>query len=75
MATVYIETTIPSYYHETRTDLRVLAWREITREWWNLCRGRYQLLTSRFVLRELAATPSPKAEQTAGLAPGSHCAG
>ena len=67
MASVYIETTIPSYYSETRTALRILAWREITREWWDACRTRYGLVTSRFVLRELAAAPAPKAEQTLAL--------
>ena len=31
MRSVYIETSIPSYYHETRADRTVQAWRDVTR--------------------------------------------
>jgi hypothetical protein len=66
MASVYIETTVPSYYFETRTEPRIVAWRDATREWWDTQRFNYELCTSRFALRELAAAPAPKAQ--AGLA-------
>lgn len=61
MPSVYIETTVPSYYHETRSSTQISAWREVTRQWWDRHRRRYDLYTSRFVLAELARTPAPKA--------------
>jgi len=66
MSSVYIETSIPSFYFETRTDPRILAWRAATREWWDQYRGCYQLFTSRFVLEELSRAPAQKARE--GLA-------
>lgn len=49
--TVYIETTIPSYYCDGRADLM----RDIirTREWWDLEMDRYQCFLSLIVLDEL----------------------
>ena len=32
---VYIETTIPSFYHETRTEPEIVVRRKWTREWWD----------------------------------------
>jgi len=32
---VYIETTIPSFYHEDRQEAFVVARRQLTREWWD----------------------------------------
>ena len=31
---VYVETTIPSFYHEARTTPDILARRDWTRRWW-----------------------------------------
>jgi hypothetical protein len=50
---VYIETTIPSFYYETRTEPNLVAWRDLTREWWTDAAERYELLTSFTVRREL----------------------
>ncbi|HKQ49785.1 MAG TPA: hypothetical protein VJZ71_17050 [Phycisphaerae bacterium] len=61
MSSVYIETTIPSYYFETRKDARSVAWREATREWWDRERRRYRIVTSAYVLAELALSPPEKA--------------
>jgi hypothetical protein len=60
MRTVYVETTIPSYYFETRRDARARAWQHATRVWWDQHRHRYELVTSRFVLDELGLSPEPK---------------
>jgi len=51
--TVYIETTIPSYYvaRESRNIIQV-ARQQLTREWWNLRRTDYELFTSQVVLEE-----------------------
>jgi predicted nucleic acid-binding protein len=51
---VYIETTIPSFYHEVRTTPDIVARREWTRQWWSDAPERYQLVTSPAVLDELA---------------------
>ena len=58
---VYIETTIPSYYYETRQDVKSVAWREITKEWWKKYRNYYLLVCSEIVLIELErGSHSPK---------------
>ena len=67
MPSVYIETTVPSYYHETRSSARIAAWRDVTRQWWDRHRRRYDLYTSRFVLAELARAPAPKRGRVAQL--------
>ena len=33
--TVYVESTIPSFYHEERTLPDIVARRQWTREWWD----------------------------------------
>ena len=50
---VYIETTIRSFYHEVRTELDMLARRAWTREWWDDHRKGYELFTSDAVIDEL----------------------
>lgn len=67
MLSVYIETTIPSYYTETRRTPQVLVWREITRKWWDNYRHDYRLCTSRFVLAELLDAPPPKSRRAIDL--------
>jgi hypothetical protein len=61
MPTVYIETTVPSYYHETRRTPEAIMWRSATRTWWDLHRHRYELATSDFVIAELRNSPAGKA--------------
>lgn len=51
---VYVETTIPSFYHEARTSPEGVARREWTRQWWDGANDRYELVTSPAVLDELA---------------------
>lgn len=50
---VYIETTIPSFYHEPRTEPEMAARRAWTREWWNDRRSTFDLVTSEAVFDEL----------------------
>ncbi len=57
---VYIETTIPSYYYETRRTAEAMAWREATRKWWSRCRDGYEPATSNYVLAELELAPRGK---------------
>jgi hypothetical protein len=67
MERVYLETTIPSLYFETRHTPRLIAWRKSTRLWWSSVRSRYALRTSAFVIDELARTPGDKAGLCLGL--------
>ena len=55
MATVYLETTIPSYLaaHPSR-DLVIAAHQQITHEWWRDARDRFDLYISEAVLDEIS---------------------
>lgn len=66
-ARVYIETTIPSFYHETRSDPDMVARRVWTREWWDEHRHNYEAVTSVAVLDELARGNYPNQRQTLAL--------
>lgn len=57
---VYIETSIPSFYHETRTDIGAAARRHWTRQWWDARKDEYELVTSPPTLDELDSAPEPK---------------
>lgn len=63
--TVYIETTIPSYYYDER---EVIA-KEIsrTREWWDAERDGYECFTSPVVFEELQEGSYPHQEECVGL--------
>ncbi len=50
---VYIETTIPSFYHDVRTSPDIVARRDWTRRWWDAERHRYRLASSEAVVDEL----------------------
>ena len=67
---VYVETTLPSFYHETRTNPDIVARREWTREWWVTAGTRYELVTSPAVLDELAGGPSNRAADWLALLAG-----
>lgn len=51
--TVYIETTIPSFHYEVRSEPAMIARRESTQRWWVNEGPNYDLVTSAFVLGEL----------------------
>ncbi len=48
---IYIETSIPSYYHEERKELEFQ--RGITRRWWDDERSQYFIYISEIVITEL----------------------
>ncbi len=56
---VYIETTIPSFYFEARSEPDILARREWTRKWWQDANARFELVTSVAVLEELTRGDFP----------------
>ena len=61
--TVYIETTIPSFYVEVRPEPAMVARRESTQRWWREESPGYDLVISAFVLGELRRGEYPgKAE-------------
>jgi len=64
---VYVETTIPSFYHELRTAPDIVARREWTRLWWNGASGRYDLVTSPAVLDELVGGPPERSAERLAL--------
>ena len=51
--TVYLDATIPSFYYEHRPGTILQAWREITVEFLERARDRYELYVSDETLREL----------------------
>lgn len=51
---VYIETSIPSFYYETRAEPDMVARRLWTRHWWEKARPAYSLVTSVAVVEELS---------------------
>ena len=53
MARIYIETTIPSFYHEVRSEPEMVARRNWTREWWRVAVDRDEILTGPPVIAEL----------------------
>ncbi|MGI8495803.1 MAG: type II toxin-antitoxin system VapC family toxin [Pyrinomonadaceae bacterium] len=50
---VYIETSIPSFYHEIRVEPEMVARRDWTRQFWDEFSDNYSLVTSVAVLDEL----------------------
>ena len=64
---VYIETTIPSFYNETRKDIESLSRHHWTRKWWDEHRHDYELCTSYAVLQELESPAYPSAKREKSL--------
>jgi hypothetical protein len=67
MARVYIETTIPSFYYSTRTQVELVAWRMAMRRWWSEFRHSYELVSSPSVVAELRRAPRDRASQALSL--------
>lgn len=64
---VYIETTIPSFYHEVRTEPEMTARRTWTREWWDHHRFDFDLVTSEAVFNELESGNFPQKSDSLAL--------
>ena len=64
---VYIETTIPSFYCETRTDPETLARKNWTQHWWDFKRLACDVVTSEAVLDELRYGDYPTKERVLSL--------
>ncbi len=59
MQTVYIETSIPSFYYEVRTEAEFVAMRNWTRIWWDESRHKLDCFTSEAVIYELESGMHP----------------
>ena len=62
-STVYIETTIPSFYYETRDSAEFVAMKNWTRQWWNTRRSFFTCFSSIAVLDELEDGNHPKKKE------------
>ena len=67
MKRVYIETSIPSFYYETREEPEMVARKNWTMEWWDKHSKEYQLVTSEPVLEELRGGIYPNKSQVLAL--------
>ena len=57
--TIYVETSIPSFYHEVRTGAEMVARRQWTRRWWATAQDGHELVTSDAVIDELEGGDNP----------------
>jgi hypothetical protein len=64
---IYIETSIPSFYFETRPERDLQSRRDWTRQWWEAPKFDQELVTGLPVLAELEETPPPKRDKALGL--------
>jgi hypothetical protein len=63
-------TTVPSYYHETRSSPEAITWRRGTRRWWDRYRHAFELTTSDVTLEELERAPRHKSRPGAAMLSG-----
>lgn len=66
--TVYIETSVFSFYFEWRTSPAAVPMKDWTRQWWNNHRHRYLLSTRTAVLAELDTGNTPHRNEALNLA-------
>lgn len=64
---VYIETSIPCFYYEIRTEPTMVAQKAWTRQWWDHQRRDYILVTSEAVLEELQRGDYPNKDKIIAL--------
>ena len=64
---VYIETSIPSFYCEVRTEPDMVSRRQWTVQWWDELSRDYEVVTSVAVLDELSSGNHPNCEQVLEL--------
>ena len=64
---IYIETTIPSFYHTLRTDVESVARMNWTRQWWETYASECDLATSLAVIEELSQSTSAKRQDRLDL--------
>ncbi len=60
---VYVETTVPSFYFEVRTEPEMVARRDWTRQWWERASVDCELVTSVPVVDELERGDFPSRDE------------
>ncbi len=65
--TIYIESSIPNFYHTLRTDPESIARMHWTHKWWDKYSTKFTLTTSAAVLAELRKGTSKKTEERLAL--------
>ncbi len=58
---VYIDSTIPSYYHDERESLKTFI--QITRQWWDEESKQYEIVISEAVIQELGLGEYPNKQR------------
>lgn len=66
-ALIYIETSVPSFYYETRPERDLQSRRDWTRQWWAIPKFDQELVTGLPVISELEETPPPKRDKALAL--------
>lgn len=56
---IYVETSIPSFFYEVRTEPEMVARRDWTRRWWSHATEQCELVTSSAVVEEIAGGDFP----------------
>jgi len=64
---IYVETSIPSFYYDTRRERDMQSRRHWTREWWALPMWNQELVVGLPVIAELEEAPPPKGEKALAL--------
>ena len=67
MATLYVETSIPSFYFEVRPEPEMVARRDWTRKWWAAVSANDELVTSPAVVDELKRGQFPGQREALSL--------
>jgi len=65
---IYVETTIPSFYFNTRKDNANVARQRWTQQWWDESVPKENVVTSYAVLQELEDSGYPAAKRAKCLA-------
>jgi predicted nucleic acid-binding protein len=65
--TIYIETTIPSYYYNSRSEAELVVLSQWTRDWWDHQRQEYELVSSSAVVEELRGGKHPGKQEKLAL--------
>jgi predicted nucleic acid-binding protein len=68
MNKVYLETSIFSFYYDERTQPDIVARRNWTREFWEVCKTNYSMFTSVGTLAELSRGNKPHKDAALKLA-------
>jgi predicted nucleic acid-binding protein len=64
----YLETSVFSFYYDSRTEPEIVARRNWTRRFWDHCTGRHSMMTGAAVLTELSRGAKPHKKEALDLA-------